>query len=81
MRIVILIQTRRVILKPVKRVPCNKPPNLRRIVPRIQVIQPGLFIPPVPGITVRVSYVSGGADMVPKRIVLIRRHHSTVHIG
>ena len=81
MRIIILIQSGRVVLKPVERIPGNEHPHSRRIIPRIQVIQPGLRVPPVPGVAVRVYHAAGGSDMIPERVVIIRGHHCTSGIG
>jgi len=75
MCIVIPVQTRRIILKPMERIPGYKPSDPRRIVPGIQVIQPGLRVPPVPCVAVRVINAARAADMVPESIVFVGGHH------
>jgi len=65
----------------VERIPGYKPPHLWRIIPGIQVIQPGLRVPPVPGVAVRVHHTPRAADMIPERVVVVRSHHRAGGVG
>jgi len=65
----------------VERIPGYKPPDPRRVIPGIQVIQPGLRVPPVPRVAVRVYHAAGGGDMIPERVVVIRSHYGAGGVG